>query len=82
MSVNERLVTSTVVDALSRNGALYVDDLYKSVHNVHNSMEKGAFEENLMLMELQGLIRVYKMPRGKRKAELTRLTPSHATFNR
>jgi len=70
--VNERLVTSTVVDALGRDGALYVNDLYKSVHMLHSDMEKGAFEEILMLMELQGLLRVYKMPRGKRKAELTK----------
>ena len=72
MYVNERLVTSTVVDALGRNGALYVNDLYKSVHKLHSGMERGAFEEILMLMELQGLLRVYKMPRGKRKAELTK----------
>jgi hypothetical protein len=72
MYVNERLVTTTVVDALGRNGALYVNDLYKSVHKLHSEMEKGAFEEILMLMELQGLLRVYKMPRGKRKAELTK----------
>jgi len=72
MYVNERLVTSTVVDALGRDGALYVNDLYKSVHMLHSDMEKGAFEEILMLMELQGLLRVYKMPRGKRKAELTK----------
>jgi len=66
-------VTSIVVDALKRNGALYVDNLYKSVHNIHSGMEKGAFKKVLMLMELQGLIRVYKMPRGKRKAELTKI---------
>lgn len=70
--MNERLVTSTVVDALGRNGALYLDDLYKKVHKMHSEMEKGKFEEALMLMELQGLIRVYKMPRGKKKAELTK----------
>ena len=70
--MNERLVTTTVVDALGRDGALYVDALYKSVHKMHCGLEKGAFEEFLMLMELQGLIRVYKMPRGKRKAELTK----------
>jgi hypothetical protein len=72
MCVNERLVVSSVVDALGRNGALYVDDLYKSVHKMHSGMEKGVFEEILMLMELQGLLMVYKMPRGKRKAELTK----------
>ena len=80
MCVNERLVTSTVVDALSRNGALYVDDLYKSVHNVHSGVEKGAFEEILMSIELHGLILVYTMPRGKRKAELTKINAFSRNF--
>ncbi|TRO46370.1 hypothetical protein E2P65_05870 [Candidatus Bathyarchaeota archaeon] len=70
--MNKRLVTSSVMDALGRNGALYVEDLYKSVHKMHSEMEKESFEEILMLMELQGLLMVYKMPRGKRKAELTK----------
>ena len=80
MYVNERLVTSTVVDALGRNGALYVDDLYKSIHKMHSGMEKGAFEEILMVMELQALIRVYTMPRGKRKAELTKINAFSRNF--
>jgi len=75
-----RLITSTVVDALGRNGALYVDDLYKSVHKMHSGMEKGAFEEIFMLMEFQALIRVYKMPRGKRKAELTKINAFSRNF--
>jgi hypothetical protein len=70
--MNKRLVTSSVIDALGRNGALYVEDLFKSIHKMHSEMERGAFEEILMLMELQGLLMVYKMPRGKRKAELTK----------
>ncbi|MBA7669766.1 hypothetical protein ES703_77899 [subsurface metagenome] len=47
-----------------------MNDLYKSVHRIHSDMEKGAFKKILMIMELQGLIRVYTMPRGKQKAEL------------
>ena len=79
--MNERLVTTTVVDALSRNGALYVNDLYKSVHRIHSDMEKGAFKKILMIMELQGLIRVYTMPRGKQKAELTKINaPSRNSY--
>ena len=78
--MNERLIISTVVDALGRNGALYVDDLYKSVNKIHSGMEKGAFEELLMIMELQALIRVYKMPRGKRKAELTKINAPYRNY--
>ena len=70
--MNKRLVTSSVIDALGRNGALYVEDLFKSIHKMHSEMEKEPFEEILMLMEVQGLLMVYKMPRGKRKAELTK----------
>jgi hypothetical protein len=70
--MNKRLLTSTVVETLGRNGALYLKDLYKQVKKIHGEAEEGAFEESVMLMELQGLVRVYKMPRGKMKVELTK----------
>ena len=70
--MNKRLLTSTVVETLGRNGALNMGDLYKQVKKIHGEAEEGVFEESVMLMELQGLVRVYKMPRGKMKVELTK----------
>lgn len=70
--MNNRLVTTTIVETLERNGALKADDLYKQVNNLHSGLEKGLFEENLMVLELQGLIRVSDMARNQRRVELAR----------
>lgn len=68
--MNDRLVISTVVETLGRNGAQRVEDLYKSVKKLHSDVERRFFEETLMVLELQGLIRVYNMARDKRRVEL------------
>lgn len=70
--MNNRLVTTTIVETLGRNGAQKVDDLYKQVHKLHGDMERSLFEENLMVLELQGLIRVSNMARDQRRVELAR----------
>jgi DNA-binding PadR family transcriptional regulator len=70
--MNGRLVTSTIVETLGREGAVKVDALYKTVRKLHSDVEKGAFEETLMALEVQGLIRVYNMTRGQRRVELVR----------
>lgn len=71
--MNERLLTSSIVEALERNGALKAEDLYKSVKKLHSDLERRVFEENLMVLELQGLIRVYSMSRDKRRVELLKV---------
>lgn len=70
--MNNKLVTTTIVEELGRNGANTLDDLYTAVHKLHSEMERSFFEETLMIMEIQGLIRVYKMARGKRRVELAK----------
>ena len=68
--MNIKLVPSTIVETLDRNGALKIDDLYKRVGKRHGKLDESIFEGLLMEMEIQGLIRVYRMPRGKRRIEL------------
>ncbi len=70
--MNERLVTTTIIDTLRRDGALKVDDLFKQVQKFHSGVEKRFFEENLMVLELQGLIRVLSMTRDQRRVELAK----------
>ena len=74
IKMNDKLVTTTIVGALSRNGALKIDDLLKSVQKLHSNVDARYFEETLMIMEIQGLIRVNKMLRGKRRVELVKVT--------
>ncbi|HUS79259.1 MAG TPA: hypothetical protein VM050_11445 [Patescibacteria group bacterium] len=70
--MNEKMISTTIIETLERDGALKEDALYKAVKKLHGGLEKGLFEKNLMVMELQGLVRVYRIPRGKRKIEIVR----------
>jgi len=71
--VNDRLVSSTIIEALDRNGALEVEDLYKSVQKLHSDIDRRFFEDTLMRLEIQGLIRVSSRSRGKRRVELMKV---------
>ena len=71
--MNDRLVSSTIIEALDRNGALEVEDLYKSVQNLHSDVDRRFFEDTLMRLEIQGLIRVSSRSRGKRRVELMKV---------
>ncbi len=70
--MNNRLVTTTIIETLGRNGALKADELYKQVQKLHSDLEKRSFEENLMVLELQGLVVVYSMARDQRRVELAK----------
>lgn len=70
--VNERLVAPAIVEALEKEGALELEDLLKSVQKIHGDLDRGPFEDILMDLEIQGLIKVYSMTRDKRRVELVR----------
>jgi len=70
--MNDRLVATTIVEALNRNGALGVEVLYKRVKKIHGDLGNQFFNKTLMTMELQGMIRVYSMSKEKRRVELAR----------
>lgn len=70
--VNIRLITSAIVEALDRNGAQEMEDLYKTVQKLHDDIDNRFFEETLLSLEIQGLIRVYKTARDKSRIELVK----------
>ena len=70
--VNIRLITSAIVEALDRNGAQEMEDLYKTVQKLHDDIDNRFFEETLLSLEIQGLIRVYNTARDKRRVELVK----------
>ena len=70
--VKERLIAPTVIETLERNGALDAEDLLKSVQKLHGDLDRRVFEEALVGLEIQGLIKVYDMSRDKRRIELVR----------
>jgi len=72
MRMNDRLIPTTIVEALGKSGALTADSLFKRVKKIHGDPGSKYFHYTLMTMELQGLVRVYRMSGDKRRVELAR----------
>jgi hypothetical protein len=65
-----KLIPAKVMELLERNGALKFDDLYKRVKKSHSVFTEEDLNTLLMKMEIQGLVKVYRIPKGKRRIEL------------
>jgi DNA-binding HxlR family transcriptional regulator len=70
MTIDEKLLPTTIIEQLERNGALKFDDLLKQVQKRYDGLNESELNTMLMKMEIQGLIRVYRIPKGKRRIEL------------
>ena len=65
-----KLIPAKILELLERNGALKFEDLYKRTKKVHIGFTEDALNNLLMKMEIQGLVKVYRIPRNKRRIEL------------
>ncbi len=68
--MDEKLIPSSIVELLKRAGALKFDDLYKKTKKQYSGFSEAHLNDLLMKMEIQGLVRVYRLPKGKRRIEL------------
>lgn len=68
--MDEKLIPSTIVGFLKRSGAIKFDDLYKKTKKQHSGFSEDHLNTLLMKMEIQGLVKVYRLPKGKRRIEL------------
>lgn len=68
--MDEKLIPSTIVGLLKRTGALKFDDLLKRTKKTHSGFSSDHLNTLLMKMEIQGLVKVYRLPKGKRRVEL------------
>jgi cobalamin biosynthesis Co2+ chelatase CbiK len=71
MKMDKKFIPSTVVQALGKGGAQEFDELLKQVQKYQNDLNQTDFSKVLMEMELQGLVRVIRMAKGKRRIELS-----------
>ncbi len=65
-----KLLPSNIVDTLKRNGALKFEELHKRTKKRFNDLSENDLERILMRMEIQGLVKIYRLPRGKKRIEL------------
>ena len=70
--MNDRMIPTTIVEALDKSGALTTDPLYKRVKKLHGDLGSKFFNDTLMTMELRGLIKVYNISKDKRRVERAR----------
>lgn len=68
--MDAKLIPSTVVEALGKGGAQEFDELLRQVQKYQSDLNQTEFSRILMEMEVQGLVRVTKMAKGKRRIEL------------
>jgi hypothetical protein len=68
--MDSKLIPAKIVELLERNGALKFDDLYKRTKKNHSGFTEYDLNLLLMKMEIQGLVKVYRIPRGNRRIEL------------
>jgi len=64
-----KLIPATILELLDRYDALKFDDLLKRTKKRHSVLTKTSLNRTLMEMEIRGLVRVYRMPKGKRRIE-------------
>ena len=72
--IDVKLIPAKVVELLERNGALKVDELHNRVKKTYSGFTEEDLETLLMKMEIQGLVKVYRIPRGKRRVELAQVS--------
>ena len=68
--MDAKLIPSNIVEALGRSGAQEFDELLKQVQKYQSGINETEFSRILMEMEIQGLVRVTRMTRGKKRIEL------------
>ena len=68
--MDTKLIPPKIIELLERNGALKFDDLYKRVKKFNSEFNENDLNNQLMKMEIHGLVKVYRIPRGKRRVEL------------
>jgi hypothetical protein len=68
----------TIVEVLEKKGAMTDDELFDMLSETHEDLGFGVFNKTLMKMEVQGMVYVSSLTKGKRRVELVkRKEPSH-----
>jgi DNA-binding transcriptional regulator PaaX len=64
-----KLVPTTIIEFLDKNGATSFNNLFKITKKRHVGINEQTFNITLMRMEIQGFLKVYQLPKGKKRIE-------------
>jgi hypothetical protein len=62
----------TIVEVLEKKGAMTDDELFDVVRETHEDLGFGVLNKTLMKMEVQGMVYVSSLTKGKRRVELVK----------
>ena len=68
--MDEKLIPSSIVELLKRNGPMKFAELHKKTKKNFSGFSEDHLNTLLMKMEIQGLVKVYRLPKDKRRVEL------------
>lgn len=72
MMVNRRLVESTIIEMLSRNGAQDYPSILRFIKDRFEELTEEELSKALMTLEIRGILRVYSAAKDKQRVELVR----------
>jgi len=70
--VNRRLVESTIIEMLSRNGAQDYPSILRFIKDRFEELTEEELSKALMTLEIRGILRVYSAAKDKQRVELVR----------
>lgn len=70
-------IYTVVIELLQRKGPVTDAELYNMIKDLHGELGFNVLNKELMKLELQGIIHVSALARGKRQVELVRKQEKH-----
>ena len=70
--VNKRLLESTIIEMLAKNGAQDFSNIFKFITDRFQKVDEGDLNRALMNLELRGILRVYHSSKDRQRVELVR----------
>jgi len=62
----------TIVEVLEKKGAMTDEELFNVLRETHEDLGFGVLNKTLMKMEVQGMVYVSSLTKGKRRVELVK----------
>ncbi|TLN05320.1 hypothetical protein FDZ71_11590 [bacterium] len=72
MDWNARPIRNAIVELLEEKGALSTDDLEKKLKEEYETLTTSALEKELMKLELNGMVTITSLGRGRKRIEFIR----------